>query len=130
MKHSTLPHTDITAPNVVLGLMRIAQKSDAEIRALVGAARDAGIDFLDHAETRARVRAARDHALDHPDHADIYGEHPHQSDERAAPPMPLTPTQRGHVTIQTKARIVKDGPYRDYSYEHLTTSVEGSLRAL
>src|SRR5690625_7862658 len=34
------------------------------------------------------------------------------------------------VTIQTKAGIVKDGPYFDYSYEHLTSSVEGSLRAL
>ncbi len=110
MKHSTLPHTDITAPNVMLGLMRIAQKSDAEIRALVGAARDAGIDFLDH--------------------ADIYGEHLHQCEERFAQAMALTPSQRDQVTIQTKAGIVKDGPYFDYSYEHLTSSVEGSLRAL
>src|SRR5699024_2564908 len=110
MKHSTLPRTDITAPSVVLGLMRIAQKSDAEIRALVGAARDAGIDFLDH--------------------ADIYGEHLHQCEERFAQAMALTPSQRDQVTIQTKAGIVKDGPYFDYSYEHLTSSVEGSLRAL
>ena len=34
MKQFTLPHTDITAPNVVLGLMRIAEKSDEEIREL------------------------------------------------------------------------------------------------
>ena len=38
----TLPGTDITVPNVVLGLMRIADMSDDEIRALIGAARDAG----------------------------------------------------------------------------------------
>ena len=110
MKHFTMPHTDITAPNVVLGLMRIAQKSDEEIRALVHAARDAGIDFLDH--------------------ADIYGEQLHQCEERFAQAMALTPSQRDQVTIQTKAGIVKDGPYFDYSYEHLTSSVEGSLRAL
>ena len=39
MKQFTLPHTDITAPNVVLGLMRIAEKSDDEIRTLVRTAR-------------------------------------------------------------------------------------------
>jgi len=110
MKHLTMPHTDITAPNVLLGLMRIAQKSDEEIRTLVHAARDAGIDFFDH--------------------ADIYGEQLHQCEERFAQALQLTPSQRDQVTIQTKAGIVKDGPYFDYSYEHLTSSVEGSLRAL
>ena len=38
------------APNVVLGLMRIQDKTDDEVRSLVGAARDAGIDFFDHAD--------------------------------------------------------------------------------
>src|SRR5690625_7553360 len=106
MKHLTMPHTDITAPNVLLGLMRIAQKSDEEIRALVHTARDAGIDFFDH--------------------ADIYGEQLHQCEERYAQALQLTPSQRDQVTIQTKAGTVKDGPYFDYSYEHLTSSVEGS----
>ena len=32
MKQFTLPRTEISAPNVVLGLMRIAEKSDEEIR--------------------------------------------------------------------------------------------------
>ncbi|MEO3750989.1 hypothetical protein [Streptomyces sp. B6B3] len=50
MKHFTMPGTEITAPNVVLGLMRIADKTDDDIQELVRTARDAGIDFVDHAD--------------------------------------------------------------------------------
>ena len=110
MKTFTLPGTDITAPNVVLGLMRIPEKSDDEIRELVRTARDAGIDFLDH--------------------ADIYGRELHECERRFAEAMQLTPSQRAEFTIQSKAGIVKDGPYFDFSYEHLVESVEGSLAAL
>lgn len=101
---------DLHAPNVVLGLMRITDKSDDEIRELVKTARDAGIDFFDH--------------------ADIYGSHLHQCEERFAEAMQLTPSQRAEITIQTKAGIVKEGPYFDFSYEHIVRQVEGSLRAL
>ncbi|NMA77582.1 MAG: aldo/keto reductase family oxidoreductase [Actinomycetales bacterium] len=110
MKQFTMPHTEITAPNVVLGLMRIAEKSDEEIRTLVHTARDAGIDFFDH--------------------ADIYGGQKHRCEERFAEAMRLSPSEREQVTIQSKAGIVTDGPYFDYSYEHLVRSVEGSLKAL
>ncbi|WP_159602493.1 aldo/keto reductase [Agromyces humi] len=110
MKTFTLPGTEITAPNVVLGLMRISEKSDDEIRELVRTARDAGIDFLDH--------------------ADIYGRELHECERRFAEAMQLTPSQRAEFTIQSKAGIVKDGPYFDFSYEHLVESVEGSLAAL
>ncbi|MDR6904993.1 putative oxidoreductase [Agromyces sp. 3263] len=110
MKTFTLPGTDITAPNVVLGLMRIPDKTDDEIRELVRTARDAGIDFLDH--------------------ADIYGRELHECERRFAEAMQLTPSQRAEYTIQSKAGIVKDGPYFDFSYEHLVESVEGSLAAL
>lgn len=110
MKSITLAGTDIEAPEVVLGLMRIAEKSDDEIRELVRTARDAGIDFLDH--------------------ADVYGSELHQCERRFAEAMALTPAQRDELTIQTKAGIVRDGPYFDFSYEHLVESVEGSLRAL
>lgn len=101
---------DLLAPNVVLGLMRITDKSDDEIRELVRVARDAGIDFFDH--------------------ADIYGSHMHQCEERFAEAMQLTPSERAEVTIQTKAGIVKEGPYFDFSYERIVGQVEGSLRAL
>jgi predicted oxidoreductase len=99
-----------TAPNVVLGLMRIAQKSDDEVRELVRTARDAGIDFFDH--------------------ADIYGGQLHGCERRFAEAMQLSASERAEITIQTKAGIVTDGPYFDFSYEHLIRSVEGSLEAL
>lgn len=110
MKTFTLSGTDITAPNVVLGLMRIAEKSDDEIRGLVHTARDAGIDFFDH--------------------ADVYGDELHECERRFAEAMQLTPSERDAITIQTKAGIVKDGPYFDFSRDHIVESVEGSLAAL
>lgn len=110
MKTFVLPGTDIVAPNVTLGLMRIADKTDDQIRELVRTARTAGVDFFDH--------------------ADIYGPTLHECERRFADALQLTPSQRGEITIQTKAGIVPDGPYFDFSYEHLVTSVEASLRAL
>lgn len=100
----------LAAPNVVLGLMRIPKMSDEAVRGLVGTARDAGIDFFDH--------------------ADIYGDELHGCERRFAEAMQLTPSEREQITIQSKAGIVKDGPYFDFSYEHLVESVDGSLQAL
>ncbi|MCD5348045.1 aldo/keto reductase [Agromyces sp. S2-1-8] len=90
--------------------MRIEQLGDDEVRTLIGTARDAGIDFFDH--------------------ADIYGETLHACERRFAEAMQLTPAEREQVTLQTKCGIVKDGPYFDFSYEHIIESVEGSLEAL
>jgi predicted oxidoreductase len=105
-----LGSTTRTVPNVVLGLMRIADKSDDEIRALVRAARDAGIDFFDH--------------------ADVYGTRAHECEERFARALNLSTSDRAEITLQTKAGIVREGPYFDFSYERIVTQVEGSLRAL
>ncbi|WP_026075320.1 aldo/keto reductase [Cellulomonas massiliensis] len=110
MKRLTLAGTDIEAPEVVLGLMRIADKSDDEVRELLRTARDAGIDFVDH--------------------ADVYGNELHGCERRFAEAMQLTPSERDALTIQTKCGIVKDGPYFDFSYEHIVESVHGSLEAL
>ncbi len=98
------------APNIVLGLMRIQDKTDDEVHELIATARDAGIDFFDH--------------------ADVYGSDLHGCERRFAEAMQLTPAQRDEITLQTKCGIVPDGPYFDYSYEHIMSSVEGSLRAL
>ena len=87
MKSITLG--DGQAPNVTLGLMRIADMSDDAIRGLVGAARDAGIDFFDHAS--------------------VYGKEMHGCERRFADAMRLTPSEREEITLQTKAGIVKDG---------------------
>jgi predicted oxidoreductase len=110
VKSFTMPGTDIVAPNVVLGLMRIADKSDEEIRELVRTGREAGIDFVDH--------------------ADIYGGELHACERRFAEAMALSPSQRDEITIQTKTGIVPDGWHYDFSYEHIVESVEGSLAAL
>ena len=104
-----MPGTELTVPNVVLGLMRIADKSDDEIRALLSAARDAGIAFLDH--------------------ADVYGTRLHECEERFAQAMRLTPADRDELVIQTKAGIVRGAGF-DFSYEHIVESVDGSLAAL
>lgn len=100
----------ISASNVVLGLMRIDGKSDDEVRTLVRTARDAGIDMVDH--------------------ADVYGDTLHGCERRWAEALQLSPSERDLWTIQTKAGIVPEGPYFDFSYEHLVESVDGSLRAL
>ncbi|MFH8252815.1 aldo/keto reductase family oxidoreductase [Microbacterium sp. B2969] len=110
MKTIALQGIDRPAPNVVLGLMRIAQLDDDAIRTLVKSARDAGIDFFDH--------------------ADVYGGALHACERRFAEALQLSPADREQVTIQTKCGIVTDGPYFDFSYEHIIESVDGSLRAL
>lgn len=111
MKRIALGATDVTVPNVVLGMMRIQDRSDDEIRELVGVARDAGIDFFDH--------------------ADIYGTAPaHGCEQRFAQALRFSSSEREQITIQSKAGIVKDGPYYDFSYDHIVEAVDGSLRAL
>lgn len=110
MKTFTLPGTDLVVPDVVLGLMRIQDKTDDEVRTLVRTARDAGITFLDH--------------------ADVYGTDLHGCERRFAEALDLSPAERGEWVIQSKAGIVPEGPYFDFSYEHLVASVEGSLDAL
>lgn len=110
MRRVPLGPSGLDAPNVTLGLMRIQEKTDDEVRELVRTARDAGIDFFDH--------------------ADVYGADLHGCEARFAEAMALTPSERAEIAIQTKAGIVREGPYFDFSYEHIVRSVEGSLRAL
>ena len=110
MKTFTLPGTELTVPNVVLGLMRIQEKTDEEVRTLVKTARDAGISFFDH--------------------ADVYGSALHGCETRFAEAMQLTSSEREQIVLQTKAGIVREGPYFDFSYEHIVESVNGSLAAL
>ena len=110
MKTFTLPGTDLVVPQVVLGLMRIADKTDDEIRTLVATAAGAGIDFIDL--------------------ADVYGPTLHECEARYGEAMKLTSSAREKVTIQTKAGIVREPLSFDFSYEHLIASVDGSLTAL
>ncbi|MDO8108407.1 aldo/keto reductase [Isoptericola sp. b441] len=110
MRRVPLSTTGTTVPNVVLGLMRIQEMSDQEVRTLVGTALDHGIDFFDH--------------------ADVYGSSLHGCESRFGEAMQLTPSQREKVTLQSKAGIVREGPYFDFSADHLTEAVDGTLAAL
>lgn len=111
MKTFPLGTTDLQVPAVVAGMMRIQESSDAEIRTFYDTAREVGIDFFDH--------------------ADIYGSAPaHGCERRFAEALRLSPAEREQIVLQSKAGIVKDGPYFDFSYAHLIEAVEGSLAAL
>ena len=108
MKTYSVPHVELKVSSVVLGLMRIAQMSDAEIRALVDAALEAGVTVFDH--------------------ADIYGGERHRCEERFGQAMQLTPAQREKMIIQSKVGIRRG--WFDFSKEHILATVDESLAAL
>ncbi len=108
MKTLSLPGVDLPASNIILGLMRIQELSDDEIRDLVAAARDSGINFFDH--------------------ADIYGSSRHGCETRFGEAVTFSGSEREQVYIQSKVGI-RDG-YFDFSKEHILTSVDESLAAL
>jgi predicted oxidoreductase len=102
--------TDIRVPNIIAGMMRIKESSDNEIRALYTNAREAGINFFDH--------------------ADLYGGQRHACERRFASALKLSGTEREQIILQTKTGIVAEEWHYDSSYEHIVTSVEESLEAL
>lgn len=110
MKTLDIPGIAVPASNIVLGLMRIQDKTDQEVRTLVGTALDAGITVIDH--------------------ADVYGSDYHGCERRFAEAMNLTSSQREAMVIQSKAGIVREGPYFDFSYDRIVSQVDGSLAAL
>ena len=97
-------------PNIVAGMMRIKDSSDEDIRRLYTTARDAGVDFFDH--------------------ADLYGGQPHTCERRFASALKLSTAEREQITLQTKTGIVAEEWHYDSSYEHIVTSAEKSLEAL
>jgi len=108
MKTYSVPHSDLTVSSVVLGLMRIAALSDAEIATLFGEAMDAGLTMIDH--------------------ADIYGGERHRCEARFGEAVRLDARQRETVLIQSKVGI--RGGWFDFSAEHILRSVDESLAAL
>jgi len=109
MKQMQIGRTGPMASQVVVGLMRIAQKSDAEIRALVDAALEEGVTMFDH--------------------ADVYGRPPlHHCEARFADAMQLSAADREKIILQSKAGIRMHG--FDFSKEHLLQAVDGTLQAL
>jgi len=108
MKTISFPQTELQASNIVLGLMRIAELGDEDIRVLYRSARDAGIDTFDH--------------------ADVYGSSRHGCEERFGQALKLTAAERESIVIQSKAGI-RPG-FFDFSKEHIVATVEESLAAL
>ncbi|MEJ6555814.1 aldo/keto reductase [Microbacterium esteraromaticum] len=106
----TIPFASRTAPAVIAGMMRIPDKTDAEVRELYDTARTAGIDFFDH--------------------ADIYGGAMHVCEDRFAAALQLGAAEREEIVLQTKCGIVPSQQMFDFSYEHIMTQVDGSLKAL
>src|SRR5450759_3294372 len=93
MKTFNLPGTDLTVPAVVTGVMRIQEKTDAEVQELFDASLAAGINFFDH--------------------ADIYGEGAaHGCEARFAEALQLTPSQRADIVLQTLSLIHISEPTR------------------
>ena len=108
MKTLMLPNTNLEVSNIILGLMRIAPLADDDIRSLVGASRDAGINFFDH--------------------ADVYGGQPHECERRFGDAVTFSAEERATITIQSKVGL-RSG-FWDFSKEHILRSVDESLDAL
>jgi predicted oxidoreductase len=107
MRTFTPPQTTLEASNVILGLMRILELDDQAIRGLVGAARESGINYFDH--------------------ADVYGGD-HGCERRFGDAVTFTSAERESVILQSKVGI-RNG-FWDFSKEHILESVDASLAAL
>ncbi len=99
-----LGKSGLQVPTVAVGCMRISDKSEKEVSAFVNTALENGANFFDH--------------------ADIYGGGKSESVFGKA----IAGSMRDKVIIQTKCGI-RQGRF-DFSYEHITESVNGSLERL
>ena len=94
----------IKVPAVAVGCMRISDMNEKEVSAFVDKALSFGANFFDH--------------------ADIYGGG--KSEEVFG--KAISASMREHIFIQTKCGIRK-GMF-DFSYDHIVSSVDGSLKRL
>ena len=106
MKKISMANGNITASEIGLGCMRIADLDKKEVNNLINTALDCGINFFDH--------------------ADIYGKG--KSEEIFSEALSMSPSLREKIILQSKCAI-RPGMY-DYSKEHILTSVDGILKRL
>ncbi|WP_241095402.1 MULTISPECIES: aldo/keto reductase family oxidoreductase [unclassified Leucobacter] len=97
-------------PALMLGMMRAEELDAAALRALVSAALDVGVQWVDH--------------------ADIYGSGWHGCEAHFGAALQSDAGARAALKIQTKCGIVRGESSYDLSYAHIVRQVEGSLRAL
>lgn len=105
MYNIELGKSGLQVPTVAVGCMRISNMTEKEISAFVETALENGANFFDH--------------------ADIYG----RGQSEVVFGKAISPSMREKVVIQTKCGIVP-GKMFDFSYEHITDSVDGSLKRL
>lgn len=101
----SLGQSGLAVPTVAVGCMRFADKTVKEVAALIDTALSCGANFFDH--------------------ADIYGFGKSEEVFTEA----LKAWKREDVILQTKCGIVPGVMY-DFSCEHITESVNGSLKRL
>ncbi|EAG4129444.1 aldo/keto reductase family oxidoreductase [Listeria monocytogenes] len=106
MKRITIGNSALTASEISLGCMRMADLSKENANKVINTALENGIDFFDH--------------------ADIYGGG--KSEEVFADAIDMNATIREKMILQSKCGI-RQG-FFDFSKEHIIASVEGSLKRL
>ncbi|MBC2074589.1 aldo/keto reductase [Listeria marthii] len=106
MKRITIGNIALTASEISLGCMRMADLSKEDANKVINTALENGIDFFDH--------------------ADIYGGG--KSEEVFADAIDMNATIREKMILQSKCGI-RQG-FFDFSKEHIISSVEGSLKRL
>lgn len=107
MEYLKIKNTDLNTSRLILGCMRIADKSEEDVEKLVQTALDNGINFFDH--------------------ADIYGGG--KSEELFGKVLKKHPEFRKKMIIQTKCGIVPGKRY-DFSKEYIVDCVNKSLERL
>jgi predicted oxidoreductase len=124
MKTQTIPQTDLVGSAIIFGCMRIggswdpspisASTLESALRS-VKAALDAGFTFFDHADVYC------------------FG----KSEQAFGEMLKATPSVRDKIIVQSKCGIRFGGSPRpsdptryDFSFEHIMSSVEGSLKRL
>ncbi|EOY2822675.1 aldo/keto reductase family oxidoreductase [Listeria monocytogenes] len=106
MKRIKIGNSALTASEISLGCMRMADLSKEDANKVINTALENGIDFFDH--------------------ADIYGGG--KSEEVFADAIDMNATIREKMILQSKCGI-RQG-FFDFSKEHIIASVEGSLKRL
>jgi predicted oxidoreductase len=106
VKKISIGNGEISASEISLGCMRMANLSNKEASFLINTALEEGINFFDH--------------------ADIYGGG--KSEEIFAKAIDMNASIREKLILQTKCGI-REG-YFDFSKEHILESVDGSLKRL
>lgn len=107
MKKIKLGKSDVEAPNIAVGCMRLGSLDKKGAAEFINTAMENGANFFDH--------------------ADIYGGG--ECESLFADAIEMSPAVREKMTIQTKCGIVP-GKRFDFSKEHILSSVDKSLKRL